>query len=121
MKKLILLLVLSVSLNLMAQVNNEIIFKFNQVYDNTGQMSDRETTLLFKGNGCGKLIILSKNLVPITLERKSEIIEGKTKGGYQFLEAEFISEEGESVFVQLFLDIEYGIRVLFPTYSYQYI
>ena len=121
MKKLFLLLVITMSLNLTAQVENEIRFEFNRIYNDTGVVSPVKSSLIFSGFGATELRVMSIDGLDVKLNRISEITEGRTKSGYKFLEAEFSDEEGETIYIQLFLDIEYGIRMVFPTGSFQFI
>ena len=122
MKKLLVLLVAIVSLSMTAQVEKGIKFEFTRIHKNSGETVDARVVLEFKGAGADELKVFSEDWsLDIDFKRISEITEGKTRGGFKYLEAEFITDEGEHAFIQLFLDVEYGIRVVFSDSSYQFI
>lgn len=121
MKKLILLVLLIFSINVVAQ-KQQIIKNYTTAVIVTpeGERSewlDIDTRIFFHYSGqSDKVKIYLKDNV-LLLTQISDTFESQTVGGMSYYQLELRSDSGEILFMQVFKDEQYGVRFIFDDLS----
>lgn len=121
MKKLILLLLLVFSLNTFAQKQQVTRdYSIALTVSSSGVKSDWfavKTRILFNyGNESDKVKLFLENDA-FLLTQISETVEGTTTSGMGYYQLEMKDSTGEKIYIQVFKDEKYGVRLIFQDFS----
>ncbi|TRX01354.1 hypothetical protein [Flavobacterium gawalongense] len=121
MKKIFLLILLGFTLTSIGQETEPV--QFRRVYtimtsatEEVGakeEVEKRETTLFYNYQGTRNIKIYKEDGSTEIYVKTGPIEEGKTDGGIAWQGGLYLGENGAEIFIQLFDDQEYGVRLLF--------
>lgn len=121
MKKLILLVLLAFSLNTFAQ-KQQVVKEYTTAIaiSSEGERSewfDTNIKIFFNNNNENdKVKIYFENEI-YYLTQISDTIESETVGGYKYSQIELKDTGGKVIFIQVFHDTEFGVRVILGNLS----
>ena len=120
MKKLILIVVLLFSLTVSAQVQQTFKDYSNALITErevTQEWLKLDSRIFFNYGGDEKRVkIFIGNFVETYVVDGYQ--EGVTEGGFEYLAVGLSSAKGETVLMQIFKDVKYGVRIFFNEHTY---
>lgn len=112
MKKLFLLVALLLTITFYSQTQTRVVY--NAVYsEQTGELP-LQNIFLFNYENKEQIKVYTASGEIMIFEQLTNFKEGKTKSGYKYKSAMFLSKfDNEQILLQIFNDKQFGIRITF--------